>query len=145
MLLVKLNVLKSYAKAVALSFLSIVLTISEVSAGPVTPVNGTSVINMLMSLAVVLALIFLFAFIAKKLRIGPANQQGIKLVANLTIGQKERVVVVEVENEQYLLGVTSTQINLLQKLPQNLSEAPQPLATEQLPFDLMSVLKKGKS
>jgi len=90
-------------------------------------------------------LILALAFVAKKLRIGPANQQGIKLVANLTLGTKERVVVVEVENEQYLVGVTSTHINLLQKLPNNISKKSEPASSDVVPFDMMSLLKKGKS
>lgn len=145
MLLVKLNVLKNYAKGILLSLVTVVFTVSEVNASPVTPVTGLNIINMLLSLAAVLGLIFLTAFVAKKLRIGPANQRGIKLVANLSIGQKERVVVVEVENEQYLLGVTPSQINLLQKLPQNMSESAQPTSAGELSLDMMSVLKKGKS
>jgi len=145
MLLVKQNALKSCAKGIGAIALSLTLAIGSVIAKPITPMSGPSVMNMLVSLVLVLGLILLLAFIAKKMRIGPANQQGIKLVANLTIGQKERVVVVEVENEQYLLGVTSTQINLLQKLPNNVSKSTQSAPLGELPSDMMSLLKKGKS
>jgi len=120
-------------------------TIGEASAKQVTPVTGPSIVNMLVSLIAVLALILALAFVAKKLRIGPANQQGIKLVANLTLGTKERVVVVEVENEQYLVGVTSSHINLLQKLPNNISKNSESASSGVVPFDMMSLLKKGKS
>jgi len=144
MLLVKQNVLKNYASLTAI-FLGLLTTVGEASAKQVTPVSVPSILNLLLSLAAVLGLIFVLAFFAKKMRFGPANQQGIKLVANLTIGTKERVVVVEVENEQYLLGVTSSQINLLQKLPHNISKNDHSVLPGQLSFDLASVLKKGKS
>lgn len=143
MLSVKQNVSKNYANGLlvlATCFLS-----ASAMAKPISPMTGPSIINMLVSLGVVVAVILLFAFVAKKLKIGPANQQGIKLVANLPIGQKERVVVIEVENEQYLLGVTASQINLLQKLPTNIQQSPSTESIGELPFDLMSVLKKGKS
>jgi len=99
---------------------------------------------MLISLVAVLALIFFLAFVAKKLKLGPANQQGVKLVANLTLGTKERVVVIEVEKQQYLLGVTAQQINLLQKLPQNITKTPLTKSVTNQPFDITSLLNKGK-
>lgn len=101
-------------------------------------------LQMLMSLLVVLGLIFALAFVAKKMRLGPANQHGVKLVASLALGAKERVVVVEVEEQQYMLGVTGQQINLLQKLDKNISKSETLGQTANMPIDILSLLKKGK-
>ncbi|WP_333623334.1 flagellar biosynthetic protein FliO, partial [Stenotrophomonas indicatrix] len=43
-----------------------------------------------------------------------------KLVASLNVGAKERVVVVEVNGQQLLLGVTAGGINALHTLPEPL-------------------------
>ena len=49
---------------------------------------------------------------------------GLRVVASLPLGAKERVVVVEVNNEQLLLGVTAGGINVLHTLPEPLPVPP---------------------
>lgn len=49
---------------------------------------------------------------------------GLKLVASLPLGPKERVVVVEVNGEQLLLGVTAGGISTLHALPEPLPPTP---------------------
>ena len=51
---------------------------------------------------------------------------GLKLVASLPLGAKERVVVVEVGGQQVLLGVTTGGITPLHVLPEPLPPAPPP-------------------
>jgi flagellar protein FliO/FliZ len=51
---------------------------------------------------------------------------GLKLVASLPLGAKERVVVVEVNGEQLLLGVTAGGINTLHTLSEPLPPTPAP-------------------
>jgi flagellar protein FliO/FliZ len=46
--------------------------------------------------------------------------EGLKLVASLNVGAKERVVVVEVNGQQLLLGVTGGGISTLHTLPEPL-------------------------
>ena len=72
--------------------------------------------NMVGGLIAVLALIFLLAYIVKRLNLVPSNGSVIKTIAVTPIGQREKVVIVEVNGQQYLLGVTSQQINLIDKL-----------------------------
>ncbi|HAV71696.1 MAG TPA: flagellar protein, partial [Stenotrophomonas sp.] len=50
---------------------------------------------------------------------------GMRVVASLNVGAKERVVVVEVNGTQLLLGVTAGGINTLHQLPEPLP-APTP-------------------
>ncbi|KAG1246504.1 hypothetical protein G6F65_020649 [Rhizopus arrhizus] len=53
-----------------------------------------------------------------------------KLVASLSVGAKERVVVVEVNGQQLLLGVTAGGINTLHTLPEPLPPPAPPAAAD---------------
>jgi len=84
--------------------------------------NNTSYVstlaNMLGGLIVVIALIFLLAYIVKRLNLVPSQNALIKTIAMTQVGQKEKLMVIEINQQQYLLGVTPHQINLLDKLTQ---------------------------
>ena len=89
--------------------------------------NSTSYVstlaNMLGGLIVVIALIFLLAYIVKRLNLVPSQNAVIKTIAMTQVGQKEKLMVVEINQQQYLLGVTPHQINLLDKLAQPIEES----------------------
>ena len=74
--------------------------------------------NMVGGLIVVIALIFVLAYIVKRLNLAPSQHGQIKTIAVSAVGQKEKLLIVEVNQQQYLLGVTSQQINLIDKLSQ---------------------------
>ncbi|KFZ36893.1 hypothetical protein HR45_13910 [Shewanella mangrovi] len=78
-------------------------------------VDYTSIAGMFGGLLVVLLLIFVLAFIVKRLNLATGNSAAIKVKAQSALGPKERVVLVELDGQQYLLGVTSQQISLLDK------------------------------
>ncbi|NRA70763.1 MAG: flagellar biosynthetic protein FliO [Gammaproteobacteria bacterium] len=104
-------------------------------------------LNMIMSLLVVIGVIFGLAMLAKRFNLGIAGQGAIKLVATLPVGTKERLIVVEIEQQQYLIGVTAGEIRLIDKLTNNI--APTMNKTSQsagINLDsLTRLLKKGKS
>ena len=63
---------------------------------------------------------------------------GLKVSASTTLGPRERVVIVEVEDARLVLGVTASSINVLHKLP------PAPVevdARAEAPADFQSVMK----
>ena len=72
--------------------------------------------SMLLSLLVVLGLIFVLAALFKKLNINPSSNSAIKVVTTQPLGTRERIVVIEVNGEQHLLGVTQNNVNHLLKL-----------------------------
>ena len=75
-----------------------------------------------LSSLMVIGLILVLGWILRRLRgaalLGGSRQ--LKIVASLALGQRERVVVVQVGEEQWLLGVTAQQISGLGKLAQPL-------------------------
>jgi flagellar protein FliO/FliZ len=114
------------AQGLTVSYLTVALSnaITTAQVLPVadvtTSVNNTSTVstlaNMLGGLIVVVALIILLAYIVKKLNLVPSQNAIIKTIAMTPVGQKEKLMVVEINQQQYLLGVTSQQINLIDKL-----------------------------
>lgn len=73
--------------------------------------------SLLASLLLVIACIFLFAFLMKKTNL-LKNGQGknaMKVVATLPLTNKGRVQIVELNGQHYLLGVTEQNISLLDK------------------------------
>ncbi len=72
--------------------------------------------NMIGGLIVVLILIFVMAYIVRKLNLTPTQNNTFKTVAVSAIGQREKLMVVELNGQQYFLGVTAQQISLIDKL-----------------------------
>lgn len=124
MLSVKLNVLKSLNKLS--KYLLIYLTTSLVSVSVVAQEDVVQVGkhantnldagSMILSLLMVLALIVISALILKKFQLTTKSVSGMKVITSLSLGPKERLVVVEVQNQQLLLGVSAQQITLLKTL-----------------------------
>ncbi|ABV37661.1 flagellar biosynthesis protein, FliO [Shewanella sediminis HAW-EB3] len=102
------------------------MIISMLAAGAATTTAAASAVekdsamatlaNMLGGLIVVLILIFVLAYIVRRFNLVPASSNVLKVVAATSLGQREKVVLVEVDGQQYLLGVTPQQVNLIDKL-----------------------------
>ncbi|WP_431273534.1 flagellar biosynthetic protein FliO [Variovorax ureilyticus] len=92
-------------------------------------------------MVVVLGLIFLCAWLARRFGLQRFNGGNVvKVVSSSNVGQRERVVVVEVSGTWLVLGVTPNQINTLHTLPaQAVSQASDAAHTAPLkPIDLFA-------
>jgi flagellar protein FliO/FliZ len=96
----------------------------------------TTMSNMLGGLIIVLGLIFLLAYLVKRLKLVPTSHGVLKTLAVTPLGQREKMVLVEVDGQQYLLGVTNQQVTLIDKLDN-------PIKVEQDSF--ASRLRQAKS
>lgn len=98
-----------------------------------TPSAG-SLVQATLGLALVLALIVAIAWIAK--RITPGALRGgslpLTIVASQAVGQRERVVVVEIADQWLVLGVAPGRVSALSSLPKG--EIATPSATATAPF-----------
>lgn len=92
--------------------------------------------SMLGGLILVLALIFVLAYIVKRFNLAPTSHGTMKTLAVTPLGQREKLVLVDVGGQQYLLGVTPTQVNLIDKLVE-------PVTVESVSF--ASKLRQAKS
>lgn len=72
--------------------------------------------NMLGGLVIVLAIIFVLAYIVKRLNLAPSSHSVLKTLAVMPLGQREKIVLLEVDGQQYLLGVTAQQVSVIDKL-----------------------------
>lgn len=72
--------------------------------------------SMILSLLMVLGLIIICALVLKRFNFTQQNSAQLKVIASLSLGAKERIIVVQVGEEQLVLGVSSQKISLLKNL-----------------------------
>ncbi|MBK7115937.1 MAG: flagellar biosynthetic protein FliO [Proteobacteria bacterium] len=96
---------------------------------PQTGMGGIGQVTV--ALLIVLALVFALAFLLRKMRAAAgAGPNGIEVLAQSSLGAKERAVVIRVDGTRFLLGVAQGQVSLLQVLSSNAPTAPTtPVAT----------------
>jgi flagellar protein FliO/FliZ len=102
-----------------MSFQLVLASLGSVAASAeksAAPSSVATLASMVGGLIVVLLLIFALAYMVKRLNLVPSSQGVLKTIAVTPLGQKEKLVLVEVDGQQYLLGVTPHQVNLVDKL-----------------------------
>lgn len=88
------------------------------SAPPAATSTGPSLLPMVLVLFLVLALIPVSMWLLKRLGAGtPAAAAGMKVVGQLPLGPRERLVVVEAGERWLVLGVTAASISRVAALP----------------------------
>ncbi|MCW8833270.1 MAG: flagellar biosynthetic protein FliO [Colwellia sp.] len=100
-------------------------------------VTNTDAESMILSLLMVLVLIVICAFVLKRFNIVQQNTNQLKVVASLSLGAKERVVIVQVAEQQLVLGVTAQQITLIEQLAEPIdttAESSMPMTGNVLAF-----------
>ncbi|WP_299016169.1 flagellar biosynthetic protein FliO [uncultured Photobacterium sp.] len=87
------------------------------------PANEMNIATTLAALILVVMLILFLAWVLKRMKLpGIQGADGsIKIIRQLPVGQRERIVLLQVGDEQLLVGVTQQNISLLSKLDQPLS------------------------
>ncbi len=97
--------------------------------------------SMILSLLMVLVLIVVSAWVLKKFNLTNNSVAGMKVIASLPLGTKEKLVVVQVGDQQLLLGVSQQQVSLIKTLEQPL-EVGAPM-TQELNQSLSRFLNKS--
>lgn len=88
----------------------------EAHSAPQSLSNPTSIVSIFLSLLLVIGVVFMLAFLMRRFNVTQSGTSNLKVVASMMAGSKERVMVIEVAGEQYLLGVTAHNINHLATL-----------------------------
>lgn len=96
----------------------------------VTPsaVGAGSLLQFGLGLAIVLGLILGAGWFMKRFSFGPTGAGLIKVIAGAPVGQRERVVVVEIGDTWMVLGVAPGRVNTLHTLPRGDHNASHTLA-----------------
>ena len=88
---------------------------------PVEPVRSFAAAGLMQAgfgRAVVIGLIFLFAFVARRFGLQPSGSSRVlKVVSSAMVGQRERVVVVEIGDSWLVLSVAAGQVRALHTMP----------------------------
>ena len=103
------------------------------------PTGGLSLTKIAISLAAVVLLVFALGWLFKKLTLRLPGSQHVKVICSVPLGQRERLLVIEIQGKQRVLGVTPQSINMLFELENSLPETK--LASD-FHTQLQSFLKK---
>ncbi|MCL9781883.1 flagellar biosynthetic protein FliO [Vibrio sp. S4M6] len=75
------------------------------------------------SLLFVIVFILVLAWLLKRMKVpNLVNQKGLCVVRQLPVGAKERIMIIQAGDEQYLVGVTTQSIQLISKLDKPLTQ-----------------------
>jgi flagellar protein FliO/FliZ len=114
---------------------------------PPSVITTEGMVQMVVGLLLVLATIGLVAWLVKRFAILPTTGSGVmKIIATTGVGQRERVVIVEVGNTWLVLGVASGRVNILHSMdktsPDKAQDALRNLETEKFPEQLSQHMNK---
>ncbi len=114
-------------------------------AAPATPVpGGVELLSFAGSLFVVVASILAFGWLYGRLRPGMGQgSERIRIVATRPLGPKERLVVVDLDGEQLLVGVSPGHMQTLHKLERPLPEPAADTANGGFAAKLRTMLAEG--
>ena len=116
-----LSALLTLAALVALPANAVLPTVpstASVPAAPIPALGAAALLQTGLGLVAVLGLIFLCAWAARRFGLQRhASSRLIKVVSSTMVGQRERVVVVEIGTSWLVLGVTPGQIRSLHTMP----------------------------
>ncbi|MEH0884664.1 flagellar biosynthetic protein FliO [Enterobacter sp. UNJFSC 003] len=113
---------------------------TQATISPPSAVPGSPLLQVSGALFGIIAFILIAAWLAKRFGLAgkTAGARGLKVSASTSLGPRERVVIVDVEDARLVLGITASNINVLHKLP------PAPLSGDEsaeAPADFQSVMK----
>jgi flagellar protein FliO/FliZ len=85
---------------------------------PAATVSSGSVLQVVLSLLLVLAAVVMVAWVLKRINL-PKQGSGntLKVISGVAVGQRERVVLVEVNDTWLVVGVAPGQVNALHTMP----------------------------
>ncbi|QOL15124.1 flagellar biosynthetic protein FliO [Dickeya dianthicola] len=122
-----------------------VSTIQQPPAAAESVISGGALLSQIgTALCGVLLLILLVAWLLRKLGIAPQvkNSNVMKVVSSCAVGQRERIVIVEIDDTWLVLGVTTQQITHLHTLPAR--PVGNAVSAEKIaPADFLQFLKKA--
>ena len=114
-----------------------------------TPLAGSDVggqlVQLMLGLLLVVGLIFALAWLLRRVQqIGPRSNQAIKLVASQALGPRDRLLLVQVGDEQILLGISAGRITPLHVLKEPVQVPGGEPATPEFAQRLMELLGKDQ-
>ena len=123
---------------------SVVLLSAQDKAGTATfPSMGVAIFRMVGSLAIVIALFFVGAWLFRNMhrfKNNGANQRKLQVLEGKSIGPRQAIYVVAYEEQRLLIGSTAQGLTLLTHLPEG---APQPAGERIVPVSFGEALMQA--
>ncbi|SFS24945.1 flagellar biosynthetic protein FliO [Pseudomonas sp. NFACC42-2] len=118
---------------------------AQVAAAPVGGSVGGQLTQLVLGLLLVVGLIFGLAWLMRRVQsIGPGNAQVIEMIGSRALGPRDRLVLVQVGEEQILLGITPGRITPLHVLKTPVPTTQSQPATPEFAQRLMELLGKDQ-
>lgn len=108
------------------------------------PLSLGAIGQLLLGLALVVGLILLLAWLMRRVNGTPSQGKGMKVLAALPVGQRERAVLVQIGQEQMLLGVAPGRVSLLARFDEPILDSAE-LRGAAFADRLQQVLGRGQS
>ena len=106
---------------------------------------GGQQFQLLLGLLLVIALIFVLAWVMRRVqRVGPNSGQVIELISSRALGPRDRLMLVQVGQEQILLGITPGRITPLHVLKEPVQVPEREQVTPEFAQQLMKLMGKDK-
>jgi flagellar protein FliO/FliZ len=85
---------------------------------PAATVSSGSVLQVILSLLLVLTAVAVVAWVLKRINLPPQNSaNALKIISSIAVGQRERVVLMEINDTWLIVGVAPGQVNALHTMP----------------------------
>lgn len=129
--------------------LPIILTVISSNAlaltsAPTNALNHLELVRVILGLCLVLLIILVLSWLLKRLQaVHLGSSSGFQSVANMTLGPKERVVLVRAGGQYLLLGVASGAVSLLYDFGKQLPEGFNPEDKASFASILKSAVRKN--
>ncbi len=122
------------------------LSLAEATTLPASPVTVKGALNMILSLFLVLLVVFGLAWSARRFGAAGFNSKGIlKIVDGLAVGTRERIVLLQVGDKHLLVGITQSEIRLLDTVELEMQEGAESIpVSNSFAEKLLAALKKQK-
>ncbi len=92
----------------------------------VDPVSSTYLLKLTLGLGFILLLIFILAWAMKKMQLTQHSQNGlIKIISAISVGHRDRIALIQVGDEQILVGLTPGRMEKLHTLRSVVAAGPQ--------------------
>ena len=119
--------------------------VAQVAAAPAVGSVSGQLTQLVLGLLLVIGLIFVLAWLMRRVqRVGPGNGQVIEVIGSRALGTRDRLVLVQVGNEQVLLGLSAGRITPLHTLKEPVHLADGEPATPEFAQRLMELLGKDQ-
>lgn len=110
------------------------------------PVSSGNILQMLLGLAVVIALMFALAWVMRRFTgIQTSVSGSLKILGGLSLGTRERIVLVQAGETQLLVGVAPGRVQTLHVLDERIESAATSQSTASFSDNLKAALKGQKS